>query len=291
MGKNPPDGALIDYDLPAAAQDVTLQILDSDGKVLRTYTSHDPVTPTPEELKTEMIPPYWPLRHGPMPVSAGMHRWVWDLRSTKPTATRYSYPISAVPYRTPLTPQGPLVTPGTYTVKLTVDGKSETAPVTVKMDPRVKMTQDELVALHSAQMAMADSLSSVSQADLDAHAVEEQLNAPGDADVASQVAPYKDALEKVLKGDSSQHRPGIDEVTGESGQLYAELEGTDAVPTDALLQAAQHVEHEGTEVVPVWETFRTQQLPALNEVLRKAGHPEINLQKAPQDMPETGDED
>ncbi len=41
MGKNPPDGALIDYDLPAAAQSVTLQILDSDGKVLRTYTSHD----------------------------------------------------------------------------------------------------------------------------------------------------------------------------------------------------------------------------------------------------------
>jgi photosystem II stability/assembly factor-like uncharacterized protein len=291
MGKNPPDGALIDYNLPTAAQDVTLQILDSEGKVLRTYTGHDPVRPTPEQLKTEMIPPYWPLRQGPMPVTAGIHRWVWDLRSTTPTSTRYGYPISAVPYRTPLAPQGPPVVPGTYTVKLTVDGKSETQPLTVKMDPRVHMTVDELQALHSAQMAMASSLSSVSQADLDAHAVDEQLNAPGDADVASQLTVYKQALEKVLKGDSSQHRPGIDEVTGESGQLYGELEGADAVPTEALLQAAQHGEHEGTEVVPAWETFRTQQLPALNEVLRKAGHPEINLQKAPQDMPETGDED
>ncbi|MGA8531303.1 MAG: glycoside hydrolase, partial [Acidobacteriaceae bacterium] len=291
MGKNPPDGALIDYDLATAAQNVTLQILDTDGKVLRTYTSHDPVTPTPEELKTETIPPYWPLRHGPMPVSEGMHRWVWDLRSTTPTSTRYGYPISAVPYRTPLQPQGPLVAPGTYTVKLTVDGKSETEPVTVKMDPRVHMTQDELVALHSAQMAMADALNSVAQDDLDAHAVEEQLNAPGNADLASQVAQYKQGLDKVLKGDPAQHQPGVDEVSGEAGQLYSELEGADAVPTEALIQAAQHVEHEGTEVAPAWEDFRTKQLPELNDVLRKAGRPEINLQKAPENMPEAGDED
>jgi len=291
MGKNPPDGALIDYDLPATAQNVTLQILDSDGKVLRTYSSHDPVSPTPEELKTETIPPYWPLRHGPMPVSAGMHRWVWDLRSTTPTSTRYGYPISAVPYRTPLQPQGPLVVPGTYKVKLTVDGKSETEPVTVKMDPRVHTSQEELVALHSEQMAMSDTLSAAAQADLDAHAVEEQLNAPANADLASQTAQYKEALEKVLKGDPAQHRPGIDEVTGESGQVYGELEGADGVPTEALTRAASHVQQEEQAAVPAWEDFRTHQLPALNEVLRKAGRPEINLQKAPENMPEAGDED
>ncbi|HZZ38077.1 MAG TPA: glycoside hydrolase [Acidobacteriaceae bacterium] len=291
MGRNPPDGALIDYNLPAAAQNVSLQILDSDGKVLRTYTSHDAATPSPEELKTGLIPPYWPLRHRPMPVSAGMHRWVWDLRSTTPTSPRYGYPISAVPYRTPLNPQGPLVAPGIYTVKLTVDGKSETAPVTVKMDPRVHMTQEELVSLHSAQMAMADALNSVAQADLDAHAVDEQLSAPKNADIASQVAQYKAALDKVLKGDPTQHRAGIDEVTGETGQVYGELEGADGVPTEALVQAAQHVQHEGTEVVPAWKDFRAHQLPQLNGVLRKAGRPEINLQKAPEDMPEAGDED
>jgi len=291
MGKNPPVGAPIDYDLPTAAQNVTLQILDSDGKVLRTYSSHDPVTPTPEELKTELIPPYWPLRHGPMPVTAGMHRWVWDLRSTTPISTRYGYPISAVPYRTPLQPQGPLVVPGTYTVKLTVDGKSETEPVTVKMDPRVHTSQDELVALHSAQMAMANTLSGAAQADLDAHAVEEQLNAPGNADLASQVAQYKEALEKVLRGDPTQHRSGVDEVTGEAGQVYGELEGADGVPTEALTAAATHVEQEEQAAVPAWEEFRTHQLPELNEVLRKAGRPEVNLQKAPENMPEAGDED
>ena len=291
MGKNPPVGAPIDYDLPTAAQNVTLQILDSDGKVLRTYSSHDPVTPTPEELKTELIPPYWPLRHGPMPVTAGMHRWVWDLRSTTPISTRYGYPISAVPYRTPLQPQGPLVVPGTYTVKLTVDGKSETEPVTVKMDPRVHTSQDELVALHSAQMAMANTLSGAAQADLDAHAVEEQLNAPGNADLASQVAQYKEALEKVLRGDPTQHRSGVDEVTGEAGQVYGELEGADGVPTEALTAAATHVEQEEQAAVPAWEEFRAHQLPELNEVLRKAGRPEVNLQKAPENMPEAGDED
>ena len=37
MGENPPDGAIIDYDLASNAQDVTLEVLDRDGKVLRSY--------------------------------------------------------------------------------------------------------------------------------------------------------------------------------------------------------------------------------------------------------------
>jgi len=56
---------------PSNAQKVTLEVLDRDGKVLRTYSSKDPVTPTPEQMKTNLIPPYWPLVHGPLPVNAG----------------------------------------------------------------------------------------------------------------------------------------------------------------------------------------------------------------------------
>jgi hypothetical protein len=291
LGENPPDGALIDYHLAAQAQDVTLEVLGADGAVLRKYSSKDSVTPTPEEMKKNLIPPYWPLVRRPLPATAGMHRWVWDLRLTTPTATRYEYPISAVPYRTPLKPQGPLVLPGEYTVRLTVDGHSETQTVTVKMDPRVHTSPSDLEALHTAQMTMAQAMDAVAKADLAAHAAAEQINAPQNASLTSQLQPYKDALKLVLEGDHARHRPGMDEVNGETGQMYGALEQSDNPPTEALTQAVAHVQNEVKEVVPAWEEFRDQQLPALNRVLAAAHHAQINLARPPSGMPEAGDED
>jgi hypothetical protein len=65
-----------------------------------------------------------------------MHRFVWDLRYTPPDALRHDYPMTATYHDTPREPRGPIALPGEYTVKLTVDGKSLTQPLTVKMDPR-----------------------------------------------------------------------------------------------------------------------------------------------------------
>ncbi len=290
-GANPPDGAILDYDLPHAAQSVTLEILDAQGTVLRSYSSTDPVTPTAEQLRSDLIPPYWPKMHGPLPSGAGLHRWVWDLRATAPTATHYEYPISAVPHRTPLTPQGPLVLPGTYTVRLTVDGQSDSQPLTVKMDPRVHTSLADLQALHAAQMAMAEALNAVSKADLAAHSVTEQVGVPANDVLKAQLAEYTTALQMLLKGDQAKHVPGLDEVTSEAGQLYAELEQSDNPPTQAQREAATHAESEGQEVVAAWDDFQQKRLPDLNNQLHKVNRPAVNLERAPTDMPEEGDED
>ena len=273
-GENPPDGAIMDYNLPSNVHGVvTLDVLDSGGKLLRRYSSEDPVTPTPEELRTELIPAYWPRRRGPLPKTAGMHRWVWDLRATAPTATQPAYPIAAVPGRTPLAPQGPLVLPGTYTVRLTVGGKSESEPLVVKMDPRVHASAADLAALHAAQVRMAASLDALAKAALEAHSVAEQADAPRNAALATQLAPFTAKLKSLLDGTgpgAAKRLPGIDEVTAEATELYAQLQQADAAPTAALLASAAHVEGEGAEVLPGWEQFRQKQLPAMNRELRAA---------------------
>jgi hypothetical protein len=69
-----------------------------------------------------------------------MHRFVWDLHYPEPPAVNHDYPISAIPHDTPRIPQGPLARPGRYTVTLTVDGKTLTQPLEVRLDPRVRMT-------------------------------------------------------------------------------------------------------------------------------------------------------
>ena len=292
-GENPPDGAIIDYELKHDAQgSVTLEVLDSTGIVLRKYSSDDPVTPTPKELQTNLIPAYWPLGHGPLPKAAGMHRWVWDLRATAPTATHYDYPIAAVPHRTPLAPQGPLVVPGVYTVRLTVDGKSMTAPLTVKMDPRVHMSQAELESLHTVQTMMAASVDALAKADLEAHSVMQQAGAGKDKALAAQLASFNTALKTIVDGASkAQPHPGLDDVTAEATQLYAGLDNADANPTAAQLAAAAHVRAEGKEVLSAWESFRQNQLPAINRELEQNHLPVIQPNQHPSNMPEAGDQD
>ncbi|MGH9606575.1 MAG: VPS10 domain-containing protein [Terracidiphilus sp.] len=294
-GKNPPDGAIIDYDLPHNAQSpVVLEVLDGDGSVLRRYSSDDPVTLTPEELRTDLIPPYWPQIHHPLAATAGMHRWVWDLRAMAPTATHYAYPISAVPHETPLEPQGPLVLPGTYTVRLTVAGHSESEPLIVKMDPRVHTSTADLEALHKAQGEMAATLDALDKADLAAHSVSEQIAAPENASIATQLAPYNAALKSLLEGTgphAAKRQPGIDELTGEAAQLYSDLQQADAAPNEALLTASAQVETEGKAALPGWEDFKQSQLPALNEKLHSAHRPAIDLKRPPANMPDSGDEE
>ena len=304
QGENPPDGAMVDYALPQSVSGpVTLEILDVGGKVIRRYSSTDAVSPEPEEMQKDLIPAYWPQVHGPVPATAGMHRWVWDLRAATPAAMNYQYPISAVAHRTPKVPQGPLVLAGTYEVRLTAGGKSEMQPLTVKMDPRVHTPVPELEKLHAEQVKMADALDELAKADLAAHSIEEQLGAPenkavaGLAPFAAKVKALTDGAEPekagqdMSKAGQEKAEPGLDGLSGEARQVYGELEQADEPPTSALLEAAAHVRDEGREALPRWKDFVAKDLPALNKLLKGAGRPEIDLEKAPGNMPDSGDED
>ena len=78
---------------------------------------------------------------------AGAHRFVWDLHY-KPLDVSPQYPISAIYQNTVPDPSSPWVLPATYTVKLTVNGKTYSQPLTVKLDPRVKTSAADLKIQH-----------------------------------------------------------------------------------------------------------------------------------------------
>src|SRR5208337_4838161 len=139
FGANPPDGAVIDYYLPVASTGpVTLEIVDAQGRLVRRFSSADKPEATEEELQKQLIPLYWLQPFYRLSTNAGMHRWVWELHYSPPAATRHDFPISAIPHDTPRHPRGPSALPGNYTVRLTVEGKTLSAPLIIRMDPRVK---------------------------------------------------------------------------------------------------------------------------------------------------------
>jgi photosystem II stability/assembly factor-like uncharacterized protein len=126
---NPPTGAVLDYYLkapPSAA--VALEILDASGAVVRRFSSDD--RPAPRDPNTLAVQLVWAPQTEPLPATAGMHRWVWDLRGP-PAAGGRGRGAGGGRGR-----GAGLAAPGSYTVRLTVDGKTYSQPLTVKADPR-----------------------------------------------------------------------------------------------------------------------------------------------------------
>ena len=131
QAENAPPGALIDYYLKSDANGpVTIEILDSTGKVVRTYSS---AAPPPAPIAPQTVSEPW-LRTAPtLSAAAGMHRWVWDFREAPPARAGGpgggggGFGRGALPMLT-----------GTFTVRLTVDGQTATQPLTVVPDPRSK---------------------------------------------------------------------------------------------------------------------------------------------------------
>ena len=174
-GESAPPGALIDYYLPKnATGEVKLDVIDMMGKVVRSYSSKEPVfDPDPGKDMAAYdavcrknpsaaycgLPLYWPAPQFIISTKAGMHRFSWDLKFD-PVSPADLIPAGeeeatgAVPGRTYPNYNVPWVPPGNYTVKLTVDGVSKTQPITVRLDPRVHITPEALAQLSALSSAI-----------------------------------------------------------------------------------------------------------------------------------------
>jgi hypothetical protein len=227
-GRNPPDGAILDYYLArAAAGPVALEILDGRGVVVRRFSSADAAPPADSGLN---IPPWW-MRPAPLPgTGAGMHRFVWDLHYAPPAALRHEYPISAVYHDTPREPRGPWVLPGRYTVRLMVDGRTFTRALRVTMDPRVAAAPQALERQLSLALRVVDALRRDSSALVALRGLRAGLGRAREHAGAAGLAPDLDSLDRQAAALESGDA-GLARLNGRLVELYGVIEGADAEPT------------------------------------------------------------
>lgn len=280
-GENPPDGAILDYYLKAAPEGpVTLEISDSNGKLVRRYSSAEKSPPINPKLLD--IPASWV--HPPEPLSAapGMHRFVWDLH----------YPSAGGGGRRGGMAAmfgfggGPWAVPGDYTVKLEVNGVTLEQPLTVKMDPRIKVSQEDLQKqLDLAQQVLAKT-AEVNAASQQAAGVEQSLKALAPKAASRQELAQKvDAVEtetaKVLgaqagnplaasAGPTVTDRTTLRYVASALGQLERVIESDDAAPSADASTAFTQDTQIADAAVEKWQEIVSTDLPALNEELRRA---------------------
>jgi hypothetical protein len=235
MGQNPPDGAVLDWWFGEAPRgEVTLEILDGTGALVRRFSSADPPDTLPKNLQ---IPEYWMRPPRTLPVAAGMNRFVWDLHGPALPGVARGYPISATPEDTPAEPRGPWLPPGDYRVRLTADGERFERPLTVRMDPRITTPAAGVRRQYDLSLQLVAAMRSDST--LTARIRERVAARPAGTDGAGDLAGLLGAERGEGQAPGAPRPPDLTRVMGQLTRIYDLVQGTDAPPTPALEAAAR----------------------------------------------------
>jgi photosystem II stability/assembly factor-like uncharacterized protein len=262
-GKNPPDGAIINYRLGAGAKPpVVLEIVNSSGGVVRAFSSEDSVEPVESDLN---VPTYWIRLPQRLATSAGTHRFVWDLHYPPPAVLAHDYPISAIFGDTPRDPLGPAVLPGEYTVRLTVAGRTYSQPLTVRMDPRAPITSAGLKLQHDIGVRMNEAIARDFDALSEVRHQRGLLKTQREGAKAGEVADSLVALDAMLGAIESGPRAGTGEnlvrLNGELAGILDTVEGADMDPTTQTVAAAGDLERSLASVLARWSEIKRTRLP------------------------------
>jgi hypothetical protein len=215
-----------------------------------------------------------------LPGRAGLHRWIWDLHYAPPESLRHEYPIAAVPHDTPRVPEGPRVLPGAYTVKLTGGGQSLTAPLTVRMDPRVKTTPTGLQLQFDAETELASMMTRSTEAIWQARSIDEQIEklARGaSGSLADQLAAIDKRIKAELAAPPGAAQPTLALINRQTSALYGDVDSADVAPNAAQAVAIAKIKGDFPVVMTRWSGLTGTDIPALNRQLRGAQLQEITL--------------
>jgi hypothetical protein len=279
VGDNPPPGAIIDYFLKSAPKDeVTLDILDKDGKLVRHLSS--------KEKKDNDQPPEWPdrvERVKTIPANEGMNRFAWDLRYEDPIQIPGAFYSGDGPV-------GPLVLPGDYQVKLTVAGKSQTTPLKVVMDPRTKDQAPQLQKQFALSAQVNDSISHLHQAVNEIREVKSQIkNLHARFNDNEKLKPALVAADDLEKKMSEVERQLVQvDMKGSEGNLAFPnmlnerfdsfshvIEYADTEPTKPALDVFQMLNGKLDEQLKKWAQIKTDDVPKVSAQIKQVDLPAL----------------
>ncbi|HTT19302.1 MAG TPA: hypothetical protein VMG82_10170 [Candidatus Sulfotelmatobacter sp.] len=272
-GQNPPAGAVIYYflkDAPKKDVEAKIEILDSSGKVIRTYSSteyeplEEPLDPDDKKPEKELKP------------EAGLNRFVWDLRYEEahrvPGYYLWEYGSGA---------RGPVAVPGRYQVRLMVGGQSQTADFDLQLDPRVKVSQADLEAQFNLLIQTRDELSRVYDAVNQIQDVRAQLaglkrRLPENASAKNIIAAADDLEKKLVavrdgilnldisaNEDSLAYPPQLD---AKLAFLAMDAGSADTAPTEAEQRQFQNLTRESGELLAKWDDLQRRDLAAFQKM-------------------------
>ncbi|MGC2530576.1 MAG: hypothetical protein WA639_22740 [Candidatus Acidiferrum sp.] len=280
VGANPPSGAIIYYSLKTAPKEqISLEVLDEHAKLVRKYSSKKTgagASPEEEEFGFRR-------QSEELPAEAGLNRFVWNLQYESPTTVPGSVGWGG-------RPEGPLVVPGTYEIKLTVGGKSESAKVEITKDPRVSATQADFDKQEELAKRISERVGAGDEAVNQLRSVRTQLEAlkkrlAADAS-AKPVVDSADALikkmnaveEKIIQPKATSGEDALNypiQVANQLAALQETVESADTAPTAASFEVFDVLNKRLDVQLAAWHELESKDLAALNAEIQKAKIPAI----------------
>jgi photosystem II stability/assembly factor-like uncharacterized protein len=279
IGENPSSGAPLYYFLKEEPKEpAKLEILDAQGAVIRTYSS--------EEKKTEEAPEEGErdaeAEH--IPAKAGANLFFWDLRYEPPVK------IPAAIYDEG-DPVGPLVMAGTYQARLTVAGKTSTAPIEVTIEPRIKTSTEDLqkqfdmmLKLRARQEEMNRAILAIRDLRVQLNLVEKRWSSKADAkpvleqskELRKKIGAIEDELIQVNSKASEDELNYPTKMNSWLGYLQGAVDSADAQPTEGELGVFAELNQKLDVQLAKWHDVLSTDVPALNEAMHKNGIPLIS---------------
>jgi hypothetical protein len=240
---------------------------------------------------------YWVRAEQIVSGEAGMHRFIWDMHYAAPEALNREFPISAIVHDTPQVPLGAWAMPGKYTVKLSVDGKTFSQPLTVRMDPRVKTPEADLRKQFDIETGIVKGMNECYEVLQQVRTLRPQLTDRA-GKVKGAVAEALKTLDKEageLEGTSqgaffgvppSGKQPeNLSTLNQHFGQLLAIVDSADAAPTTQARAVYLELEDALAKLLAQWKKLRDLDVPSLNASLKKAHIEEVDAKKGPAPLP------
>jgi Sortilin, neurotensin receptor 3, len=243
-GMNPPRYATVYYRLeskPAEGEEITLEFLDSNGKLIRKFSS---------KKEKEGDDPTGAPPPTAIPAKAGLNRFSWDLRH--PDASRFKGLILWINSGL----AGPQVVPGRYQVRLTVGGKSQLQPLELRKDPRLETTDEDYRRRFDLRLKIRDKLTETHDAITRIRDVRDQSKAVADRAKAATGDTTIAAASKTLAAKLTSIEEALYQTKNKSSQdplnypirlnnklssLASVVESADAAPTDQSLAVYQEL--------------------------------------------------
>ncbi|MEY2494431.1 MAG: hypothetical protein QOJ45_923 [Verrucomicrobiota bacterium] len=285
VGENPPAGAILNYYLKAAAKDeVTLDILDAQGKLVRHLSS--------KEKKVNDQPPEWPDQvetPRTIPALEGMNRFAWDLHYDDPIQTPGAFYYGEGP-------RGPLALPGEYQVKLTAGGKTQTAPLHLVIDPRINDAEPAIPKQFELSAKVVNRIGELHQAINEIRNVKTQIQglrkrfgederlkpalAAAD-DLAKKMSAVEEQLIQVnMKG--SEGNLAFPNMLNEAFYSFSRtIEYADYGPTQPQFEVFKMLDTRLEEQLKKWTQIKTEEVPKIAALIRQVELPAISVGEKP----------